>query len=143
MKEASFFSIESYPKQIYEYSVKMNNLEYRTFKNFFILNSVLPIEIHRKLVKVYKQSVHSFSTVKKWVAEFKMVVHLFKIIHVSDGRKWPTMKDRELIQNDYDDRLLKVCEIAKASVNSEKMIHRRNRQYLDHLCWNYSSNKLS
>jgi len=49
----------------------MDKLEYRSVIKFFVLDGLSPSEIHPKLVKVYKDSAPSLSTVKKWAAEFK------------------------------------------------------------------------
>lgn len=49
----------------------MENIEHRAVIKFFVLDGLTPTEIHSKLLKVYKNSSPSFSTVKKWAALFK------------------------------------------------------------------------
>lgn len=49
---------------------KMNKLEYRFVIKLFVLNGLSPLEIHPKLIKMYQKNEPSFSTVKKWAAEF-------------------------------------------------------------------------
>jgi len=38
---------------------------------FFVKESLTPNEIHSKFIQVYGDSSPSFSTIKKWAAEFK------------------------------------------------------------------------
>jgi transposase len=52
-------------------SLKLDKIEYRTVKKFFVKEGLAPNEIHSKFIKVYGGSSPSFSTNKKWVAEFK------------------------------------------------------------------------
>jgi transposase len=49
----------------------MDKLEYRVVIKFFVKGGLTPNEIHSKLIEVYGDSSPSFSTVKKWAAEFK------------------------------------------------------------------------
>ena len=49
----------------------MNKIEYRAVKKFFVKEGLTPNEIHSKFVKFYGDSSPSFSTIKKWAAEFK------------------------------------------------------------------------
>jgi transposase len=39
---------------------------------FFVKEGLTPKEIHLKSIKVYGDSFPSFSTIKKWAAEFKL-----------------------------------------------------------------------
>jgi histone-lysine N-methyltransferase SETMAR len=43
----------------------------RLLKEPFVKESLTPNKIHLKFIKVYGDSSHSFSTIKKWAAEFK------------------------------------------------------------------------
>jgi transposase len=52
-------------------SLKINKIEYRAVIKFFVREGLTPNEIHSKFIKVYGDSSPSFSTVKKWAAEFK------------------------------------------------------------------------
>ena len=52
-------------------SLKMDKIEYRAVIKFFVKEGSTPNEIHLKFIKVYGDSSPSFSTIKKWAAEFK------------------------------------------------------------------------
>jgi histone-lysine N-methyltransferase SETMAR len=49
----------------------MDKIEYRAVIKFFVKEGLTPNEIHLKFIKVYEDSSPSFSTIKKWAAEFK------------------------------------------------------------------------
>jgi transposase len=49
----------------------MDKIEYRAVIKFFVKDGLTPNEIHSKFIKVYGDSCPSFSTNKKWAAEFK------------------------------------------------------------------------
>jgi len=49
----------------------MDKIEYRAVLKFFVKEGLTPNEIHSKFIKVYGDSSPSFSTIKKWAAEFK------------------------------------------------------------------------
>jgi len=49
----------------------MDKIEHRAVIKFFVKEGLRPNEIHSKFIKVYGASSPSFSTVKKWAAEFK------------------------------------------------------------------------
>jgi hypothetical protein len=49
----------------------MDKTEYRAIIKFFVKECLTPNEIHLKFIKVYGDSSPSFSTIKKWAAEFK------------------------------------------------------------------------
>ena len=51
-------------------SLKMDTIVYRAVIKFFAKEGLTPIEIHSKFIKVYGDSSPSFSTIKKWAAEF-------------------------------------------------------------------------
>jgi hypothetical protein len=52
-------------------SLKLDKIEYRTVIKFFVKEDLTPNEIHSKFINVYGDSSPSFSTIKKWTAEFK------------------------------------------------------------------------
>jgi transposase len=52
-------------------SLKIDKIEYRAVIKFFVKEGLTPNEIHSKFLKVYGDSSRSFSTIKKWAAEFK------------------------------------------------------------------------
>jgi hypothetical protein len=49
----------------------MDKIKYRAVIKFFVKEALMPNEIHLKFIKVYGDSSPSFSTIKKWAAEFK------------------------------------------------------------------------
>jgi histone-lysine N-methyltransferase SETMAR len=49
----------------------MEKIEYRAVIKFFVKEGLTPNEIHSKFIDVYGDSSPSFSTIKKWAAEFK------------------------------------------------------------------------
>jgi histone-lysine N-methyltransferase SETMAR len=49
----------------------MDKIEYRAVINFFVKEGLTSNEIYSKFIKVYGDSSPSFSTIKKWAAEFK------------------------------------------------------------------------
>jgi transposase len=49
----------------------MVKIEYRAVIKFFVKEGLTPNEIHSNFVKAYGDSFLSFSTIKKWAAEFK------------------------------------------------------------------------
>jgi hypothetical protein len=52
-------------------SLKLDKIEYHAVIKFFVKEGLTPKEIHLKFIKVYGDSSPSFSTIKKWAAEFK------------------------------------------------------------------------
>jgi transposase len=52
-------------------SLKMDKIEYPAVIKFFLKEGLTPKEIYSKFIKVYEDFSPSFSTVKKWAAEFK------------------------------------------------------------------------
>jgi len=51
-------------------SLKIDKIEYGAVINLFVKDGLTPNEIHSKFIKVYGDSSPSFSTIKKWAAEF-------------------------------------------------------------------------
>jgi hypothetical protein len=49
----------------------MNKIEYSAVIKFFVKEGLTPNEIYSKFIKVDEDSSPSFSTIKKWAAEFK------------------------------------------------------------------------
>jgi histone-lysine N-methyltransferase SETMAR len=49
----------------------MDKTEYREVIKFFVKEGLTPNEIQSQFIKVYGDSSPSFSTIKKWAAEFK------------------------------------------------------------------------
>jgi transposase len=52
-------------------SREMDKIEYRVVIKFFVKEDLTPNEIHLKFINIYGDSSPSFSTTKKWAAEFK------------------------------------------------------------------------
>ena len=48
----------------------MDKTEYSAVIKFFVKEGLTPNEIHSKFITVYEDSCPSFSTIKKWAAEF-------------------------------------------------------------------------
>jgi hypothetical protein len=57
----------------------MDKIEYRAVIKFFVKEGVMPNEIHSKFIKVYGDCSPSFSTIKKWTAEFNLLAPEFYI----------------------------------------------------------------
>jgi len=105
-------------------SLKMDKIEYRTVKKFFVKEGLTPNEIHSKVINVYGDFSPSFSTIKKWAAEFKR------------GRTSPEDNPREgrpkiattpeIIKQMHDmildDRRMKVREIAETIGTSNERV---------------------
>ena len=51
-------------------SLKMDKIDYRAVIKLFVKKGLTPNEIHSKFIKFYGDSSPSFSTNKKWAAEF-------------------------------------------------------------------------
>jgi histone-lysine N-methyltransferase SETMAR len=52
-------------------SLKIDKIEYRAVTKFSVKEGLTPNKIHSKYMKVYGNSSLSFTTIKKWAAEFK------------------------------------------------------------------------
>jgi len=52
-------------------TLKMDKIEYRAIIKFFVKEGLTPNKIHSKFIKVYGDFSPSFSTIKKWAAQFK------------------------------------------------------------------------
>jgi len=96
-------------------SLKMDRTEYRAVIKFFVKEGLTSNEMHSKFIKVYGYSSPSFSTIKKWAAEFKRGRTSLEDIHVKDVQKSATTP--EIIEQVHnlllDDRWMKVCETAE------------------------------
>jgi histone-lysine N-methyltransferase SETMAR len=95
-------------------SLKMDKIEYHSVIKFFVKEGLTPNEIYSKFIKVYGDSSPSFSTIKKWAAEFKRD-HTSLEDDRREGRP-KTATALEIIEQVHDlvldDRQLKVHEIA-------------------------------
>jgi transposase len=92
----------------------MDKTEYRAVIKFFVKEGLTPNEIHSKFIKVYGDS-SSFSTIKKWVAEFKRGRTSLEVDPCEGRPKSATTPEifeqvRDML---LDDRRMKVREIAE------------------------------
>jgi len=102
----------------------MDKIEYRAVIKFFVKEGLTPNEIHSKLKKVYGDSSPSFSTIKKWAAEFKS-----GRISLEDDPRAGRPKSAttpEIVEQVHDmvldDRRMKVCEIVETiSISKERV----------------------
>jgi hypothetical protein len=62
-------------------SLKMEKkkIEYCTVIKFFVKEGLTPNEIHSKIIKVHGDPSPSFSTIKKWAADFNLLASEFGI----------------------------------------------------------------
>jgi histone-lysine N-methyltransferase SETMAR len=94
-------------------SLKMDTIVYCTIIKFFVKEDLTPNEINLKFIKVYGDS--SFSTIKKWAAEFKRGYTSLE----DDPREGCPQSETtpEIIEQLHDtvldDRRMTVCEIAE------------------------------
>jgi hypothetical protein len=65
----------------------MDKIEYSAVIKFFVKEGLTPNEIHSMFINVHRDSSPSFSTIKKWAAEFKVAVRALKMILVKDIKK--------------------------------------------------------
>jgi histone-lysine N-methyltransferase SETMAR len=93
----------------------MDKIEYRVVIKFFVKEGLTPNEIHSKFIKVYGDSSPSFSTIKKWAAEFKCGRTSLED-DPREGRP-KSATTPEIIEQVHDmlldDQRMKVCEIAE------------------------------
>ena len=93
----------------------MDETEYRAVIKFFVKEGFTQNEIHSKFIKVYGDSSPSFSTVKKWAAEFKRGRTSLESDPLEGRPKSATTP--EIIEQVHDmvldDRRMKVREIAE------------------------------
>jgi histone-lysine N-methyltransferase SETMAR len=102
-------------------SLKMDKIEYRVVIKFFVKEGLMPNEIHAKFIKVYGDSSPSFSTIKKWAAEFKRGrTSLEDDPREGRSKSAATLEIMEQVHDMVlDDRRMKVCEIVKTIGISE------------------------
>ena len=96
-------------------SLKMDKIEYRAVIKFFVKEGLTPNEIYSKFIKVYGDSSPSYSTIKKWAAQFKRGRTSLEDDPL-EGRPKSTTTS-EIIEQVHDmildDRRMKVREIAE------------------------------
>ena len=102
----------------------MDKNEYRPVIKFFVKEGLTPNEIHSSFIKVYGDSSPSFSTIKKWAAEFKCGCTSLED-DPSEGcpRSSTTPEINEQVHDMvWDDWRMKVCEIAETTRISKERI---------------------
>jgi hypothetical protein len=80
----------------------------------FVKEGLTPNEIYLKFIKFYGDSCASFTTIKKWAAELKSGCTSLEVDPREGHPKIPTTPEIiEQVQDMvFDDRRMKVCEIA-------------------------------
>ena len=102
----------------------MDRIEYRVVIKFFVKEGLMPKEIHSKFIKVYGDSSPSFSTIKKWAAEFK---HGRTSLEVDPREGRPnSVTTPEIIEQVHDilldDRRMKLREVAETiGISNERV----------------------
>jgi transposase len=93
----------------------MDKIEYRAVIKFFVKEGLTPKEIHSKFIKVYGDSSPTFSTIKKWAAQFKRGrTSLEDDPHEGRSKSATTSEIIEQVHDMVlDDRRMKVREIAE------------------------------
>jgi hypothetical protein len=93
----------------------MDKIEYHTVTTFFVKEGLMPNETHSKFIKAYGDSSPSFSTIKKWAAEFKCGCTSLEDDPREGHPKSATTPDiiEEVQDMVLDDWWMKVHEIAK------------------------------
>jgi len=105
-------------------SSKVDEIEYRPFIKFFVKEGLTPNEIHSRFIKVYGDSSPSFSTIKKWAAEFKC-----GCTNLEDDPREGCPKSAttpEIIEQVHDmvldDWRMKVCKIVETTGISKERV---------------------
>ena len=92
----------------------MDKIEYRAVIKFFVKEGLTPNEIHSTFIKVYGDSSPSFSTIKKWAAEFKRgPTSLENDPREGRPKSATTLEIIEQVHDILDDLRMKVREIAE------------------------------
>jgi transposase len=96
-------------------SLITDKIEYRAVIKLFVKEGLTPKEIHSKFIKIYGNSSPSFSTIKKYAAEFKRGCTSLEVYPREGHPKSATTP--EIIEQVHDvlldDRRMKVREIAE------------------------------
>ena len=105
-------------------SLKMDKIEYRAVIKFFVKEGLTPNEIHSKFIKVYGDSSPSFSTTKKWAAEFKHGCTSLEDDPREGRPKSATTPEiiEQLHDMVLDDQRMEVREIAESTGISEERV---------------------
>jgi transposase len=95
--------------------LKIDKIEYRAVIKFFVKEGLTPNEIYSKFIKVYGDSSPSFSTIKKWAAEFRRGRTSLEVDPREGRPKSATTPEiiEQVHDMELDDRRMKVREIAE------------------------------
>jgi histone-lysine N-methyltransferase SETMAR len=111
----------------------MDKIEYRAVIKLFVKEGLTPKEVHSKFVEVYGDSSPSFSTIKKWAAQFKRGRTSLEVDPREGRLKSATTP--EIIEQVHDmlsdDRRMKVREIAETIGISKERVGYILREELD------------
>jgi len=104
----------------------MDKIECRAVIKFFVKEGLTPKEFHSKFINVYGDSSPSFSTIKKWAAEFKRGRTSLED-DPREGRP-KSATTPEIIEQVHDmlldNRRTKLCEIAETiGISKERVRH--------------------
>jgi len=110
----------------------MDKIEYRAVIKLFVKDGLTPNEIQSKFINVYGDS-SSFSTIKKWAAEFKRGRTSLEDDPREGRPKSATTPEivEQLHGMILDDRRMKVCEIADTIGISKERVGYILREELD------------
>jgi transposase len=116
-------------------SLKVDKLEYHVFIKFFVKEGLRPKEIHSKFINVYGDSSPSFSTIKKWAAEFKRGSASLEDYPGEERPKSATPEITKQVQDVIlDDRRMKVRGIAETIGISKEyvgyILHKESQEEL-------------
>ncbi|KOC61211.1 Histone-lysine N-methyltransferase SETMAR [Habropoda laboriosa] len=103
----------------------MDNLEHRAVIKFFVKKGLTPIEIFTEMKNVLDDNAPSYTTVKKWAAEFKHG-HTSLQDNSRSGRPKTATTEEIMIKVHnivLQDRRLKVSEIARDVGISDERVH--------------------
>jgi transposase len=95
--------------------LKIDKIEYRAVIKLFVKEGLTPYEIHSEFINVYRDSSPSFSTIKKWAAEFeRCCTNLEDDPREGRPKSATTPEIMEQVHDMVlDDRRMKVHEIAE------------------------------
>lgn len=104
----------------------MEKIEYRAVIKFFVKEGLTSTDIHARFIKVYGDSSPSFSTIKKWAAEYKRGRDSLDDDPREGRPKSATTPEivKKVHDMILDDRRIKVREIAEAvGISKERVGH--------------------
>ena len=102
----------------------MHKIQYREVRKFFVTEGLAPNEIHSKFIKFYVNSSPSFSTIRKWAAEFKRGrISLEDNPYEGRAKNATTLEIIEQVHDMLlDDRRIKLREISETIAISKERV---------------------